>query len=772
MKLRSPAALFLAGLPALAQGLPPVPAPGPLEAPDPALLLPLRPWDLDEGPEALLPFAYRAERVSALGDIWTFEAGKIESSGLMLLADKITYDRALKVIRAEGNIRLEAPDLRLRAAFLEMDWRTRDGEARDLQMELPPSWTLRADRVSFRNLRAWSFDAVALSPCAEEKPGWMAKLSKMDVDLDHFATFRNLRILVHGVPTHIYLPWGFYPAKAERSSGLLPPELRFGGALGPGLGMNWYQTLGERADATLSPIWFSKEGLLSGGEMRWRPDPTHSGSIAGQNLHQRTIDERRYRYQVKEVWQREDGWWFTADVNQSSDNLVDVDFGRGVGGLGVPNYNSSVYLGRAFTWGSLTLNLGEDKTFFLSQEPGYIFYSPTFPPSLKRQTLPTAQLRLYPISVGGFYLDGGLSTGRYVYRIEGVEADPATGFLGIPGAAYPWTRSDAHLRFYGRLGQLGPFRVDTEVLGRGTKYGATLEKAVFSPDTGVLDPKTSEAYDLFRVTGDGTRRLLASGHIRFSGPQLGRVFEHFSFLGYKGEMKHIVEPFFGYTATGPFSEAARVPRFDALDARPGANDSASGEQSVELGLKQHFFGRSNRLDSFADLVRWKISTRYYVKPVLLADGRVKQGWASLDSDVDVEPNEKLRLSFHQSSDLTEGGADQSLSADVATGRDTRLSLSLFSTSINRFLVRQKGLQIGGLQRFWDDRLRLEFAASYDWREKYFTSSQVGLAYVEPCVAYTLRYTHIQLPGVPLAGRRQDRLEFIISLKTLGELVTF
>ncbi|HJV89055.1 MAG TPA: putative LPS assembly protein LptD [Holophagaceae bacterium] len=765
MGFRPRAALFLAGMPLLAQGLPPVPTAMPLEAPDPALLLPLRPWDLEEGPEALLPFAYRAERVTALGDIWTFEVGKIESSGLMLLADKITYDRARKVIRAEGNIRLEAPDLRLHCAFLEMDWRDRDGEARDLRMELPPSWTLRADRVSFKGLRTWAFDRVELSPCSEEKPGWTALLSRMDVDLDQFATFRNLRILVHGVPTHIYLPWGFYPAKAERSSGLLPPDLRFGGALGPGIGLNWYQTLGDQADATLSPIWFSHEGLLNGGELRWRPDPTHSGSFAGQSINQRSLDERRYRYQLKEVWQREDGWWLTADVNQSSDNLVDVDFGRGSGSLGTPIYDSSVYLGRAFTWGSVSLNLGENRTFFVSKDQGDPFYSPDFPASLRRQTLPTAQIRLYPVALGNFYLDGGLTSGRFVYKIDGTDT--------VPGVTYPWTRSDAHVRFYGRLGQVGPFRVDTELLGRATQYGATLESAVFSPEAGgALDPNASTAFDPFRVTGEGTRRLLASGHLRFSGPQLGRVFENFSLFGYSGELKHIVEPFFGYTTTGPFSEAARVPRFDALDARPGANDSASGEQSIEVGLKQHFFGRSQKLDAFADLVRWKISTRFYVKPVLLADGRVKQGWASLDSDVDVEPNEKLRLSFHRSSDLAEGGTDQSLSADVATGRDSRLSLSLFSTSLNRFLVRQQGIQLGGLQRFWDDRLRLEFSSSYDWRNHYFTSSQIGLAYVEPCVAYTLRYTHIQLPGLQLSARRQDQVELIITLKTLGELVKF
>ncbi len=754
----------LLGLPAFAQGLPAVPDPGPLEAPDPALLLPLRPWDLEEGPEGRVPFQWRGE-LSEREDLWTLEGGAIQGPGLLLLADRIQYDRSRSLIRAEGHIRLEAPDLRLHCEFLEMDWKRRDGEARMLRMELPPSWSLRADRVTFTGLRLWAFDQVDLSPCSEEKPGWIAKLSKLDVDLDGFATFRNLRVRVHDVPTHLYMPWGFYPAKAERSSGLLPPDLRFGGPMGPAVGLTWYQTLGDRADATLAPIWFRDEGLLTGGEFRWRPDTTHTGSFAGQTLRQRTLDERRYRYQAKEVWQREDGWWFTADVNQASDNLVDVDFGRGVGGLGIPNYNSSVYLGRAFTWGSLSLNAGETRTFFLSKDQGDPFYSPTFPASLRRQVLPSLEARLYPVPLGILYLDGGLSSGRFVYRIDGTET--------VSGASYPWARTDGNLRLHGRLAQWGPFRVDTELMGRATAYGATLSSPVFDASSGAqLDPAANPAYDPFRVEGGGTRRLLASGLLRFSGPQVGRLFPNFHLFGYSGELKHVVEPFFGYTATGPFGEAARVPRFDAIDARPGVNASASGEQSVEFGLKQHFFGRSGRTEAFADLVRWRVSTRYYIKPVLLADGRVKQGWASLDSDVDAEPNDKLRLSFHRSADLTDGGADSSLSADVATGAGSRFSLALFSTSLNRLLVRQQGIQVGGIQRLWEDRIRFEFSANYDWRNHYVASSQVGIAYVEPCVSYSLRYTHVQLPGVPLAGRRQDQVECVISLRTLGDLVKF
>jgi len=42
------------------------------------------------------------------------------------------------------------------------------------------------------------------------------------------------------------------------------------------------------------------------------------------------------------------------------------------------------------------------------------------------------------------------------------------------------------------------------------------------------------------------------------------------------------------------------------------------------------------------------------------------------------------------------------------------SLAYFSTGLNQFLVKQKGIQLGGLKRFLDDRLRFEASANYDF----------------------------------------------------------
>jgi hypothetical protein len=139
----------------------------------------------------------------------------------------------------------------------------------------------------------------------------------------------------------------------------------------------------------------------------------------------------------------------------------------------------------------------------------------------------------------------------------------------------------------------------------------------------------------------------------------------------------------------------------------------------------------------------------------------------------VEPSDVIRVSFRTSSDIGAGGTDQSLSTDVKAKDGSRLSLAYFSTGLNQFLVKQKGIQLGGLTRFLDDRLRLEASASYDFgsstRPKGFTNSEVALTWAQPCVAYILRYTHVALESVGTSLTKEDRVDLTISLRSIGDL---
>jgi hypothetical protein len=618
--------------------------------------------------------------------------------------------------------------------------------------------------VAFTTLRTWLFDEVDLSPCPEDKPGWKAKLSSLKVDLDGFATLWNTQLQLGTVPI-FYLPYALYPAKPERTSGLLSPQLGMSSEFGATVGFSYYQVLGNSADATFSPEYFSKEGMLWGGEARWHPDVTHAGSITGMTIYSQSLDTRRYQISMKEVWQREDGWQLTADVNQASDNLVAADYGSGLGSLGATNFDSALYLGRNFTFGSLSLTAAEQRSFFTTAGQGDPFYNPEFPASLRRQTLPQGEFRFFPVpALGPLYLDGGIRLGRYAYDLEGSTT--------TPNASYAWDRQDADARLHGRLGQWGPFRADFEMMGRVTHYSGTLSSPVFNPDGGAngteVDPSTSP----FQVDGEAATRFLLSSHLRLSGPQVGRSFEDVSILGYHGELRHVVEPYFGLTETSSYRDAGYIQRFDPVDYAPGVNDSASGERSIELGLKQHILGRSESGGGFTDLLRLQVATRFHMTPIILNDGSYRKGWASLDTDLEVEPNDRWRVSLRRSSDISAGGSDDAFSLDVKANDGARFNLAYFSTGINRFLVRQQGVQFGGIQRILDDRVRLEFSANYDFRMHGFMSSSVALAYVQPCVAYVLKYTHVALNTSLMSGGREDRVDLTLTLRGVGDLFSF
>ncbi|MDP2877443.1 MAG: putative LPS assembly protein LptD, partial [Holophaga sp.] len=745
-----------------AQNLPPLPPPQPPAiGPSQTELLPLRPFSFEKMTGDGLSLRWRGERVREEGDTYFIESGALQSEDLLLLADHISYNKRTGILEANGKIRLEGPDLRLRCERLRMDWKQRIGDAWALELELPPSWTLRSSHVAFTTLKEWNFEAVELSPCPQEKPGWSARVSRMKLQLEGFATFRNAQIRVGGIPV-LYLPWAAYPAKAERSSGLLPPQLGYSSHLGTSVGLSYFQVLGKTMDLTFSPEYYSKEGTFWGGEYRWNPELTHHGSLQGQYIHQKSNGEHRYRYRLQELWQREDGWQFTADINQSSDTLLESDYGRASGGLGTAGSDSAIFLGKSFSWASFNVSAAEQQTYFLPEDNG--FYRPEFPSSLRRQSLPQIQARIYPIPLGIFYLDGAANLSRFAYRLD----------LGKDqtGGQYKWNRGDFSTRLHGRLGQWGPFRADFQMAARFTRYSSSLKASVFdasgSQSGDPLDLNSNPAFDPFRVNGDAVQRFLGSGRLQLSGPQLGRTFEKVSLLGYAGDVKHVLEPFLALTKNSRSSIAGKLPRFDEVDSRPGVGGSADGEQSIEIGLKQHLLGRPGKGSIFADLVRWRISTRYHSQPILLSDGRFKRGWASIDNDFDIEPNSRLRLSFRRSSELGSSAADNSLSAEYTSLLGNRFSLAAFTTGINRYLVRQQGIQVGGINRFFDDQWRLEYQANYDIRTKGFVFSQVALAYVTPCVATRLRYSHvaIQAPG---ALNKEDRVDLVLTLRSLGDL---
>jgi hypothetical protein len=712
-------------------------------------------------------------------------------------AETISFNRLDQSLKASGNVVLEHPNYKMRCQQIEMrltvsgDEVIRTGEAHGAIFELPPSWILTARLASFEDYPGDSlgllgkllggradrttefrFEDASVSPCPDDRPNWVANTSNIHLKTglyesgsrqQGYATLKNIVLKIGPVPI-MWMPLALFPARVDRAPGLLPPEIGYSSQLGAIVGMSYFQPLGDSADATISPTWHSEVGTMWAMESRWAPGITHKGIFSGRYIRPKGTAEERYRFGLQEIWDLENGWYVRADINGASDQLMDTEFGKsGRTPIGAPAYDSTLFVGKNFKWAALSLFASDNRSFFQPDDP---FYNNNFPASMQKIKMPEGQLRFFPLPIWNFYLDGSSRIGKFGYYLDlGNES---------PMAKYTWERSDHQIRLQGNLGRLGPLRADLQMGARFTHYGAVLSHSFLGEEPNseeedlTANPIDNSAFDPFKVEGPSAQRWMGSSRLSFTAPQIGRSFLNLKIAGYRGDIKHIMEPVIVFTFNSENEKAGYFPRFDEADARPGVGNTAVGERSVEFGIKQHLFGRPDSSKNYADLLRARVSVKYHFNPVIYYDGRAKQGWASLDTDVDVEPSKTLKLNFKRSTEISNRESDSSLSADVAVGKTTRFGLAAFSSGMNQLRIRQRGLRAGGTQKIWGDRLGLQFEANYDFLRKTFTQSQVGLTFGSSCVAFSFGYYHVYLPEIS-RYRKEDRISFSLSLKNLGEL---
>jgi len=782
-----------------AQGLPELPIIPPHDFKDADFLYPQRPAASDY--KKAITIKWRGESVREEGTTLILTNAAIEMEGMgngnvLLLADSIEYNRLAQSMKAAGTVRLEHTAFRMRCHRLEMKMVTfgdvvvPSGDAWGVTFELPPSWMLNSDHVYFvshpgdslgvigelmgkgkaNNTIEFRFEEVSVSPCPQENPGWMVKTSSLNLktgsydntsELQGYATLKNIVLKIGPVPV-MWMPWVLFPARIDRAAGILPPTLGYNSQLGATLGMSYFQPLGQTADVTFSPTWYSNEGIMWSGEIRWEPEVIHHGSFLIDYIRPRSTLETRYRVNLNEIWNLENDWLIRADINYASDQLMDADFGRiGSVKLGNSKYDSSLFVGKNFKWAAFSLFSSNQRTFFQPDDP---FFNPNFPGSVQKIKIPEGYLHLYPIAIGNFYLDASARIGHFGYRLEFGDNDSTTNYF--------WDRNDFEMRVLGRLGQFGPLRADLQMGARFTRYSSVLADSYFDnelpnkEDTAPSDPIDDPTFDPFKVEGPPAQRWLGSSRLQIAAPQFVRSFSNLKLGRYSGDVKHIFEPVINCTFNTKSGLAGIIPIFDEVDTRPGVVNSNLGERSAEFEINQHFFARPDSTSNYAHIARLRMSVKYYIEPIILPNGQIRRGLVST-GDLNIEPSRILRLSFKRVSD-SEGNSDRSLSADLDLNKSTQLSVAFFNSGANMLGVRQRGIRAKGLHNMWDNKLRLQFEADYDFVRKTFSQSQVALAYVGPCVAYSIRYHHMIISGITLLGK-EDRVMLALNLRNLGEL---
>ena len=217
-------------------------------------------------------YDYNNSRVSAVGNVQMFY------NGTTVEADKVIYDQKSKRLHAEGNVRMTDADGKITYAnLLDLSDDYRDGFVDSLRVDTADSTRMaatRADRSAGNYTVFQNGVYTACAPCKDDPtkpPLWQVKGARIIHDQNEkMLYFEDARLEFFGVPM-AYLPYFSTPdPTVKRKTGFLMPGFTSVTNAGYGIETPFYWAIAPSYDATFSPRYTTRQGVLLQGEFRQR----------------------------------------------------------------------------------------------------------------------------------------------------------------------------------------------------------------------------------------------------------------------------------------------------------------------------------------------------------------------------------------------------------------------------------------------------------------------------------------------------------------------
>ena len=478
------------------------------------------------------------------GEVTARGAVEIHFRDIIVRAERLSLDRNTMTVQAEGDVVFDQGPQRISGQRVDFDLEQRTGTFWQATAFVHPDYYFSGDVISKTGPNDFEVDHGIFTSCTGDiTPDWSMAMSSADVEVEGYARVRNARLKVKKLPV-FYWPYMLWPAKTERTSGLLVPNVGYSKRRGEYLGMAWYQVLGPSYDNTLYADGYSEGFYGLGDEFRYRPSEGTKGNARFYFFHNEEIQQDAWRLDWGHVAdQLPFGMRGVVAIEHYSDFEVFRDFERSES----QNTRRYVY-SNAFVsgnWGAHSLNILADRreTFLGDNEETVI-----------QSQLPEIAYRLREKKLGGspFYLSLGatanyLSAERAGFYSTGYGRFDLQPEVKLPLRPAPW------------------LSVALSAGGRATWWGDSFSTFAVDPETGVgsqrcgdQDVPSDQIY-----CGETLTRVYPAGSVEMVGPSFSRIFD----TGGKtfSKFKHVIEPRWTYGFLGTFDEQSRVAQFDEID---------------------------------------------------------------------------------------------------------------------------------------------------------------------------------------------------------------
>jgi LPS-assembly protein len=531
-------------------------------------------------------------------------SGNVQASGngLLVIADRIVYNRITFDLQAEGDVYFEQEGQKLVGERLELNVRTKRGSVfspTGFTSNTPDGTvvTIDAERADKTGEDTYNLENASLTACNDRVPKWAFTAKRARIRVEHRAKVYNAFFRVKGVPI-LWVPYASISiSKKDRSSGFLLPSSGSSNIKGRTLHLAYFQTLGRSADILLRTDVFSKRGIGLGFDFRARTNETSHVAFGSFTVIDRLLGPKRdgagnplpkqggTSFYADAVHNFKNGFVAVADVNITTSYDFRNVFAENVLTAISPEERSIFYLNK--NWRSYSFNaLFGEQSFFIGRFVKRDGQAQIDDQIVKVRQFPAVELNKRSTKVSEnfpVYFSFESSLG-------GVRRSETAGSQTLLKTPSIVQRLDFFPRLTLPLKPVAGFTLTPSVAVRSTFYSDS------------LDPIQRQ------VVGSNLFRNYAEVQLDLRAPALAKVFHHKDGTPW---FKHVIEPYAEYRRIVGIDEFDRTLRTDERDVVAETNE-------IEYGITNRFYtkrktadGQSTQVHEWLDLT---LAQKYFFDP--------------------------------------------------------------------------------------------------------------------------------------------------------------
>ena len=218
-------------------------------------------------------------------------------------ADRIRYDSTTGEADLTGKVRYEDADEEFAFDRITISLDSEKGVLYNGTIRISSSnYLIASQKIEKTGKSSFLIEKGMLTTCpCDPEPDWKFEVRRAKVTLDKYAVGKDITFRIRGVPV-LWLPWGAFPVKTTRQSGLLLPTFSSNKSRGYSLQVPYYQVINRWSDATITLEAMSHRGYRPEIEYRFVLNPKSEGAIRATMFRDRVLDDTRGRFYGENVF--------------------------------------------------------------------------------------------------------------------------------------------------------------------------------------------------------------------------------------------------------------------------------------------------------------------------------------------------------------------------------------------------------------------------------------------------------------------------------------